>query len=135
MLRFGQVVFLIVPCSCLLMGCGGSDAPAYHVKGTVTYKGNPLPAGTIQFVPTKDNPGTTGNAKIVNGQYDTSAEGSHGTIGGSQTVIINGFDGKADPANELPLGKQIVKDYKVDYDVPLQSDPAVQDFKIVVSSD
>jgi hypothetical protein len=50
----------------------------------------------------KGNTGTAGYAKIQGGQFDTSAEGGKGTVGGTHTVILNGFDGKAKPDAELP---------------------------------
>lgn len=115
-----------------LSGCSGdSDSQSYHVKGTVTYKGKPLPAGTIQFVPAEGNSGPPGLAKIVDGKFDTSAKGGTGTVGGKHTVIINGFDGQAQPDAELPQGQPLFNEFKVDFDVPKQDDPVSKDFKVV----
>lgn len=51
-----KTIWLIVVCS-LLVGCGKEGGPAtYPVTGTVTYRGNPLPLGTVMFVPAKGPP-------------------------------------------------------------------------------
>ncbi len=129
MTKYGAL--LVLGCLSLAagFGCGGASQ-RYHVKGTVTYNGNPVPVGTIQFVPTKDNSGPAGYAKIVNGKFNTADSGNKGTVGGKHTVIINGFDGKSNPDEELPQGKQLFQEYRVTFDVPQQDEPVLQNFKI-----
>lgn len=76
----------------LLAGCGGSDTQ--RVQGTVTFKGQPLPAGKIYFYPdgSQGNTGTAGFAEIVNGKFDTAADGGNGTVSGAARVTIEGYD-------------------------------------------
>lgn len=114
------------------LGCGGKsdpEAPVHHVRGTVTYKDREVPAGTIEFVP-KGGSGAPGFATIVNGKYDTSAPGGRGTIGGPHRVVVNAFDGKADPARELPHGAPLASPFQTEYDVPKQTEPATRDFRV-----
>lgn len=93
-------------------GCNRGDAPTlYHVSGSVSFNGRPVPAGQITFEPAAGASGPAGVAVIKEGKYDTKVEGQ-GTVGGPHTAIIQGFDGQADPANELPLGKPLFVDYR-----------------------
>jgi hypothetical protein len=111
----------------LLSGCTRGPR-LYPVSGTVTHKGNPLPAGVIYFNPdvTRGNDGPQGYAIIKEGHYDTADTGGKGVLGGPYTVRIEGFDGM--PGNELPLGKPIFTDYQVAVDLPQTA--ATQDFDV-----
>lgn len=64
----------------VVSGCGGDGRnKRYKVSGKVTYKGQPLANGTIQFYPEKasaDNPGASG--VITDGYYTLSATGAEG---------------------------------------------------------
>ena len=80
-------------------GCGSSEdgGPVrYRVSGTVTFDGNPVPAGTIYFQPAPGNPGPQGFATIVDGEYDTADSGK-GTVGGAHSVRIEGADASGTP--------------------------------------
>jgi hypothetical protein len=104
----------------LLSGCdNGGDANRYHVSGTVTFNGNPVPQGSIQFLPdsVKGNEGPATNANIVDGRYDTTVSG-RGTVGGAHIVVINGFDGQSRPEDELPFGKPLFTEYRTSVDLP-----------------
>ncbi|MSU77931.1 MAG: hypothetical protein EXS16_07530 [Gemmataceae bacterium] len=103
----------------LLLGCQ-TGPHLYHVKGTVTHHGNPVPAGVIFFDPdlTKQNDGPQGFAFIKDGVYDTAAKGSQGIIGKAYVVRIRGFDGKQ--ANELPMGQPLFLEFQKAVDFPLQ---------------
>jgi hypothetical protein len=70
---FLGVLALSVP---LAVGCGGKG----KVSGTVTLDGQPLPAGTITFVPSK-GPGAAG--KIEDGKYSVT-----GVPVGKMTVTV-----------------------------------------------
>lgn len=112
------------------IGCGPADPRGQNVSGSVTYKGAPVQMGDIQFLPKSGNPGPAGSAKILNGKYDTAAEGGKGTVGGPHEVIINGFDGKAEPDAELPLGNPLFNDYKVELDISTEGDGMTKDFDV-----
>ena len=129
-----SVVVQLAALGCFAMaGCSGDKNTYYNVSGTVTYDGNPVPKGTIQFLPdaTKQNAGPAGFANIENGQFDTKLLGK-GTTGGAYYAVVNGFDGQADPGNELPLGKPLFTDYRISVDLP-KSD-TTQSFEITAAA-
>lgn len=97
-------------------GGGGSDVERFRVSGTVTFKGEPIPAGTIYFEPnvTKGNKGPLGIATISNGKFDTSSV--KGTVGGAHFVRIEGTDGKTTP--DKPLGSRLFNAHRVEVDLP-----------------
>lgn len=106
-----------------LLGCGGeSGPPRYDVSGVVTYKGQPIPAGTIQFNPdaSKNNRGPSGAATIKDGKFDTALEG-RGTIGGPHRVLIEAYDGNAQPELELPHGRPLFYGYQTEIDLPKEA--------------
>lgn len=57
--------------SIAIAGCGGSDGPPrVAVRGTVTFDGQPLDRGSIEFIPTAGTHGPMAAAEIVDGKYD-----------------------------------------------------------------
>lgn len=110
-----------------LLGCGGGadDGPErYQLSGTVTYDGQPIPKSMIKFTPDagKGNTGPQGKARIVDGKYSTAEEGGAGVIGGPYKITVQGYDGKADPDKELPLGEPLFKEYQIDKALPPMPD-------------
>src|SRR5688572_24405376 len=98
----------------LAAGCS-SEPPMAQVSGTVTFKGEPVPAGWISFTPDADK-GTVRVCQIKDGVYDSSKEGQPGVYPGKNLVKIAGFDGK-----KVPLwgqGKQIFNPIDDTFDVP-----------------
>jgi len=115
-----KFAFLLLAASLPLVGCGGEDGPTrYHVSGTVTYKGEPIPAGTIQFNPdaSKNNRGPSGSATIKNGKFDT-ATGGLGTIGGPHRVTIEAYDGQPQPERGLAEGHPLFFGYETQLELP-----------------
>lgn len=105
----------------MLGGCGTRDTtPRYEVSGAVTYAGQPIPTGTILFLPdgTKNNHGPSGFAKIQEGKYNTTLNGK-GMVGGPHLVRITGFDGR--PREELPNGKRHFPDYTTTTEFPKET--------------
>lgn len=123
---------ILIALGATAVGCGGNDSgPArYHVSGSVTYNGQPVPRGVIQFRPdaSKGTEGPAESVEIVEGKYDTSEHG-FGTVGGAHVVIIHGFDGDSRPADELPLGKPLFSEYTTSAELPAQ-DGAQVDFDV-----
>lgn len=80
----------------LLAGCGGGGGSVdlYNVAGTITYNGEPVPYGRIEFEPDTagGNVGGPGYAEIKAGEYDTSAAGGRGVIGGRHFVFVTGLE-------------------------------------------
>jgi hypothetical protein len=120
--------------ACLFCGCGGEDG--YHVSGKVTFDGKPVPAGMIYFTPdgAQNNEGPTGYAAIVDGEYDTSADGGKPVAGGPMIVRIDGNDPtvKAQPAPGDTSGEVLVQTlfptYETTADLP--KDDTTQDFDV-----
>jgi hypothetical protein len=93
------VVLLFLTCV-WLVGCN-SEAKRYRVTGTVTYKGEPVKAGSISF---RSLDGAhAGGGAIANGEYDISE--SSGLVVGKYQVAINYPDPKGPSASakeEMP---------------------------------
>jgi hypothetical protein len=122
------VSFTLVAILLIAMAGCSSDPRAYHVKGAVTYKGSPVPAGVLFFDPdvSKKNDGPQGYAFIKDGAFDTAATGGKGIVGGAYIVRIQGFDGK--PGQELPMGRMIFKEHQETVDFPKENN--TRDFQV-----
>lgn len=89
----------------------------FDVQGTVTFKGQPVPAGRVYFNPdfSKGNDGPQGFADIKDGQFDTR-QGGQGHCGGPMVIRIEGFDGKSsDPKS---VGKPLFVAFEIKRDLP-----------------
>lgn len=127
-----NVARLLSGLGCLVLmatsfGCGGaSEGPErFAVSGTVTFKGESVPSGTIFFEPNaaKGNNGPQGFAKIVDGRYDTRESGK-GTVGGPHQVRIEG----AQQTEQGQPPRPLFQDYRTDIDLP--RDDATHDFEV-----
>ena len=100
-------------------GCGDDGPTRYHVRGTVTSAGQPVPAGVIFFDPDsgRGNTGPQGYAYIKDGAYDTRNDGA-GSAGGALIARVEGFDGQ--PGEELPLGKMIFGEHEFEIELPFE---------------
>jgi hypothetical protein len=112
----------------LAVGCSGSQVKKIQLSGKVTFKGKPVPAGWISFLP-DTRQGNEGKevrvVQIKDGVYDSAKEQSPGLYPGPTIVRIGGFDGN--PLPLFPQGKQIFNPYELretitegtkDFDVP-----------------
>jgi len=79
---------LLLTSAVFLPGCGGADdtLPRQSVSGTVTFDGQPLKAGMIQFFPLSQTEGVAAGGNIDDGKYDVSQ--SEGPIPGQYSVMI-----------------------------------------------
>lgn len=122
--RFGvdalKLCFFLVALLVISAGCGKSGPPVYHVAGTVTFKGEPVPAGTVLFQPDESQgcTGPAGIAHIKDGKYDTAEEGGKGVVGGPHLVRITGLDGK--PVEMAPEGVPLFPDFTTTVDLPTE---------------
>ncbi len=101
-------------------GCGGpTGPPRYEVSGTVTYAGEPVPAGEVVFEPdpSKGNSGPQCRATINNGEYCTPS--SSGSVPGAVIVRVLGYDGKANP--ESQMGMQLFPVYETTMELPAEA--------------
>ena len=73
----------------------GDGLPREAVSGTVTFKGEPLKAGTIQFLPSSPSEVTAGGAVIVDGKYAIGR--SEGLVPGKYQVLISGAQAALGP--------------------------------------
>lgn len=89
-------------------GCQKSDDGRYRFSGTVTYRGVPVPIGSIMFEPdsSKGNSGPAGSAAINDGKFDSDLNGS-GFVGGPHVVTIQGFNGENPDPDFAPHGAPI----------------------------
>lgn len=72
----------------LLVGCGGEKV--YHLTGTVTFKGQPIPEGYIVFEPdgSQGNQGQSGKGAIRDGRFSTRGEEGMPIIGGPHVIRV-----------------------------------------------
>lgn len=99
----------------LVLGCSEGEE-AYHISGTVTFKGTPIPTGRIQFTPdgSKGNSGQAGYAIIKDGKYDTSEPGGQGTVGGPMVISIEGQDPGA-VSTDKESGEEVIQSLFLPY--------------------
>jgi hypothetical protein len=104
----------------LLSACSRHPSNRFDLSGTVTFNGQPVPAGLIVINPdiSKGNDGPQGLAEIKNGRFDTRHL-EKGAPSGPVILLINGFDGAALP--DSPSGKPLFLTYKLRLDLPQES--------------
>lgn len=76
-------------------GCGQSGVQPVDVSGKVTFGGEPVKFGLLEFVPdsAKGHQGPAGSAEIVDGQFTTRGAG-RGVIPGPHLVRVTGYEKK-----------------------------------------
>jgi hypothetical protein len=114
----------ILPAALATCGCRESGVEKYDISGTVTYKGQPVPAGFVLFKPdtANGNSGPGSNAGLLNGHYATRP--GQGVVGGKYIVQIASHDGiPFDMGNGVmnPVGKPLRSMYRAQIDLPKES--------------
>ncbi|HJZ91248.1 MAG TPA: hypothetical protein VKE40_10270 [Gemmataceae bacterium] len=112
----------------LAAGCSSKPQMA-QLSGTVTFKGQPVPAGWISFTP-EAGKGSVKVCQIKDGVYDSSKEPDPGIFPGRNLIRIGGFDGKKIPY--WGQGKQIFNPVDDAIDVPTGA--STRDFVIPESA-
>ena len=110
-MRFGCLIVLLFVTA---MGCSSEEGPPrYRVSGTVTFRGEPVPVGVIQFTPdsSQGNSGPPGFADIKDGKFDTELSGK-GAIGGPHLIMVDAFNGKNINPDFNPNGDTLVSAYQ-----------------------
>ena len=105
-------------------GCGRGGPARYDISGTVQFRGNPVPAGTITFIPAGASAGhqPLGFCTFRDGEFQSRSGRSPGA--GSYRVLITVCDGVAyetrlgDIVEEHPLGKNIFSSHTIDLELP-----------------
>jgi hypothetical protein len=114
-----------------ITGCGGSGGPSLvQISGTVSFKGKPVPAGYISFMPPV-GVGSICVVQIKDGKFDSNEMvGKKGVHPGANTVRIAGFDGVV--VKLWGQGKQIFNPYELEYTVADRA--STKDFEIPESA-
>ena len=110
------------------VGCNSKPKPI-QLSGKVTFRGQPVPAGYITFMPDvgNGNRGSTKLIKIKDGVYDSSQEPPDQALTpGAYQVRIAGFDGQVLP--RFNQGKQLFNPVEEPFVVP--DITATKDFTI-----
>ena len=89
-------------------GCGSDTGGRIAVSGSVTYDGEPLPAGRILFTPAEDKPGPSAGEPIDDGHFTILAEEGPATGRYEVTVTTGAMPQKnmmigSNPASQTPL--------------------------------
>ena len=99
-MRLSVLLLLLV-----MVGCD-SKPKLTEISGTVTFKGQPIPAGDVSFTPQVSVTGGQLQMYMVkDGKYDSAQTPESGLLPGKYKVRINGYDGKQIP--NYFSGKQI----------------------------
>ena len=143
--RAARLAYLAPVLACAFaLGCG--DGKTVRVSGEVKFKGQPVPAGKIYFIPdtSAGHTGPTGYADIKDGKYDTDAPGGRRAHSGPVIVAIEGIDPNAPPekpkegekgekgekseVSAESTGKLLFPRYETKFDVPTSA--ATKDFEV-----
>jgi hypothetical protein len=111
-------MFVLCGCVLILSGCGRSDRlPTAKVTGKVTLNGDPLPIGSLLFVPDKGGPTSQGRI-AADGRYSmgTYTE-TDGAILGTHKVMIT--------ALKAPEGAGLPEDVRKGNAAPLSVIPEI----------
>jgi len=94
--------FVVLAAFGLAVGCSGSgdDLPREPVSGTVTLDNQPLPNGTISFVPASGSGG--GGGTIKDGKFSIARAG--GLVPGSYSVSINASETQGEQTKPKMVG-------------------------------
>ncbi len=84
-------------------GCGGAadELPRETVTGTVSFKGEPLKAGMIQFQPADPNVSTAAGAAVKDGAYTVTRD--QGPVPGRYQVMITSAEAAPNAAVQAVL--------------------------------
>lgn len=113
--------FLLI-IAAFLTGCGDRNQgpQRFDISGIVTYKGQPVPRGTVTFSPNMDkgNEGPVAMARIIDGKYDTRSEGAKSPIAGELLVHVEGY-GPPVPNEEVP--RPLFETYVMEFSMPREN--------------
>ncbi len=114
----------------LTTGCSDGTLPRYQFSGTLTYNGEPVPAGVIILTPdeSKGNKGPQTYLAVENGTFDSKR---NGPIAGPHRVEIGGshdFQTTQGPDGDIVAGKELFPTQHEFFDMPKKS--TTHDFDI-----
>lgn len=102
----------------LTVGCSGGGIPTGNMSGTVTFRGEPVPYGTIEFHPAseEENPGPTVSTEIRDGVFDTSSSGA-GVVKGPLELRITAYPSEPATSEDETVEVEPVEPYFVGYTI------------------
>ena len=110
-----------------LLGCGKAAPALTEISGTVTFKGQPIPAGDVNFSPDVSISGGQSRMYMVkDGKYDSAQTQGNGLLPGKYKVRVAGYDGK-----QIPMymnGKQIFN--AIELDIEIGTGKVTKDFEV-----
>lgn len=129
-----RTVGLLLTCG-LLAGCGGGAEDRLNFSGKATFEGQPIVYGTVTFLPDEGagHKGPTGTATIVNGEYDTSKEGSQGVLPGAHVLRITAYPAPLNPSTDETVPTKQVEPLFVNYE--MKADLKEETFDITVPAE
>lgn len=111
-------------------GCGRlTDPERYDVRGAVTFRGEPVPSGTITFEPdmSKSNSGPVSVIPIIDGKYDSLALERPGPLAGFLIVRISGYPA---PDPDVEIQPPLFPEYRTTVDLAASKGATVLDFDV-----
>jgi hypothetical protein len=133
MARFGVRAALLTATLVVVSGgCGQAKREVANLSGKVTFKGQPVPAGFINFLPDvpRGNRGEVKAFEIRDGVYDTAAGPNPGIYPGANKIMISGFNGKPKPL--WPQGVQIFN--PINLELTVATGTNTKDFEVPLSA-
>lgn len=93
------------PLALLPMGCGNSGPPMARVSGTVTYKGKPVPKGTVSFAAMAEGRRNATGQLDANGHYQLQTEnpGDGAELGDYQVAFFSHDEPLLDYTPKVPV--------------------------------
>jgi len=94
----------------VLAGCQPKGHGTAIVRGKITYKGKPVPNGTINFIPANSGPSAMGNIQPDGSYTLTTYKSGDGAVIGEHKVFIVAMEdlGNRLPEQRTPLPPPIV---------------------------
>ncbi len=115
---------LYLSLTCALLGCGGGNSappkggsPRVSASGNVEFDGEPVPAGTLNFLHYET--GYIATCEIDGGWYES--ESDKGPNPGKNTVSIDGMDADGNRLWQRPWQKEVTigdSEFSEDFSVP-----------------
>jgi hypothetical protein len=113
-------------------GCGSDEPARVIVSGNVSFDGQPVQLGGIQFVPQEGTPGVAALFEISGGHYAAEAKG--GLPVGNYKVEIRAFRAAANSSSPAPREQYIPAKYNTNSEltttVEASSTPLARDFAL-----
>lgn len=110
-------------------GCGGPDGPERaEIHGRVTFNGEPVPVGQIEYRPNVEKGGSGPQSLlfIKDGYYESAGKGP---VLGPHTVKITGYTGIPKPF--LDQGEELFPTHKDEVEITAGDQEVNYDFPIV----